>query len=39
MVYEIKSISINKSQSEWIRKNHISLSKLVQDIIEKEMKK
>ncbi len=32
-----KSISIPKEQDEWIKENNISLSKLVQEKIEKEM--
>lgn len=32
-----KSISINKEQDEFLRKHHISLSKLVQDAIDGEL--
>lgn len=35
----IKSVSISEEQNAWLEKNHISLSALVQDAIDNEIKK
>ena len=34
-----KTITIKENQEEWIVKKHINLSRLIQDILDKEMKK
>jgi len=34
-----KTITIRDDQAEWIRKNHINFSRLIQDKLDEEMKK
>ena len=34
-----KTITIKDEQEEWLNNNHINLSRLVQDLLEKEMEK
>lgn len=34
-----KTITIDDNQGEWLEKHHINLSKLVRDLLKKEMEK
>ena len=39
MPNQIKTISIRKDQSDWLKKKYINLSRFVQEKIDEEMKK
>jgi|25BtaG_2_1085352.scaffolds.fasta_scaffold00413_11 post-segregation antitoxin (ccd killing protein) len=37
--YKVKAISLHNRHIDWIKKNHINLSRLVQAVIDQEIKK